>query len=89
MMCAYMDRVRSQRHAGGIELDQQERWLTVEEAAERLSVHDQTVRRWLRAGKLQGTSINRRAGWRIRESEIERFLTEGPAHPEERKLAAS
>lgn len=69
-------------------LDPQEKWLTVDEAAERLSVHEQTVRRWLRAGQLIGTSINRRAGWRIRESEIQRFLTEGPAQ-EERKLAAS
>ncbi len=66
----------------------QERWLTVEEAAQRLSVHDQTVRRWLRSGQLVGTSINRRAGWRIRESEIERFLTQGPAEGATKKLAA-
>jgi len=83
-----MRRMRS-RPVEVVELDQQERWLTVEEAAERLSVHEQTVRRWLRAGQLVGTSINRRAGWRIREAEIQRFLSEGPAAPEERKLAAS
>ena len=69
-------------------MDPQERWLTVEETAERLSVHEQTVRRWLRSGQLIGTSINRRAGWRVRESEIQRFLSEGPAAPEEEKLAA-
>jgi len=56
----------------------EERYHTVEEAADRLRVHAQTVRRWLRAGTLQGTSINRRAGWRIRASEVERFLNEGP-----------
>ncbi|MDP9472195.1 MAG: helix-turn-helix domain-containing protein [Chloroflexota bacterium] len=67
---------------------EQERWLTVEEAAQRLSVHDQTVRRWLRSGQLIGTSINRRAGWRIRESEIDRFLTHGPAEGATKKLAA-
>ncbi len=66
----------------------QERWLTVDEAAQRLSVHDQTVRRWLRSGQLVGTSINRRAGWRIRESEIERFLMQGPAEGTTKKLAA-
>jgi excisionase family DNA binding protein len=65
---------------------EQERWLTVEETAERLSVHEQTVRRWLRAGQLSGTSINRRAGWRIPESEIHRFLSEGP-RPAKEKLA--
>ncbi len=63
-----------------------EQWLTVEEVADRLRAHPQTVRRWLRAGQLQGTSINRRAGWRIREAEVQRFLAEGPVN--EKKLAA-
>lgn len=69
-------------------MEQAEQWLTVEEAAKQLKVHEQTVRRWLRAGQLDGTTISRRAGWRIRESEIVRFLTEGPRDVDERKLAA-
>jgi excisionase family DNA binding protein len=67
---------------------EQLKWLTVEETAKRLSVHEQTVRRWLRAGQLDGTSINRRAGWRISEAEIQRFLSEGPREAKE-KLATA
>ena len=66
----------------------QRRWLTVEETADRLSVHSQTVRRWLRSGQLEGTSINRRAGWRISETEVQRFLSEGPREAKE-KLATA
>lgn len=54
-----------------------ERWLTVAQAAERIQVHPETVREWLRTGKLAGTLISRRAGWRIQQSEVERFLREG------------
>lgn len=53
----------------------QEEWLTVEEAAQRLKVHPETVRVWLREGTLKGTQpLQRRIGWRIPASEIERVL---------------
>ncbi len=52
-----------------------DRYLTVEQVATRLQVHEETVRRWLRSGQLQGHAISRRAGWRVRESEVERFAT--------------
>jgi excisionase family DNA binding protein len=56
----------------------EDRILTVEEAAERLRLSAWTVRDWLRRGKLKGIKMgNTRAGYRIRESEIERFLREG------------
>lgn len=52
-----------------------ERWLTVAQAAEVLQVHPETVREWLRAGRLPGHLISRRAGYRIRQGDLERFLS--------------
>jgi excisionase family DNA binding protein len=52
----------------------QETWLTVTEIAERLKVTEQTVRRWLRAGKLSGRNFSGRTGYRVREAELQRFL---------------
>ena len=54
----------------------QENWLTVSEIAARLKVTEQTVRRWLRAGKLTGRNFSGRTGYRVREAELERFLEE-------------
>ena len=52
-----------------------EEWLTVQEAADRMKVHPETIRVWLRDGRLRGTQpINKRVGWRIAASEIERVL---------------
>jgi excisionase family DNA binding protein len=51
--------------------------LTTQEAADRLRVKVITVQRWLHAGKLRGTKLPGRAGWRIPESELRRFLSEG------------
>lgn len=56
----------------------QGQWLTVEQVAERLQFHPDTVRRLLREGKIQGYRQTRRGGWRIRASEIDRFITQGP-----------
>ncbi len=61
-------------------------YLTVEQAAERIQAHVETVRRWLREGKISGTLISRRAGYRIAAGEVDRFLKEGPR--EAGKLAA-
>jgi excisionase family DNA binding protein len=56
----------------------EEKLLTVRQAAERLSVHAETIRRWLAAGRLHGTKLGGGpAGWRIRESELDRFLEQG------------
>jgi excisionase family DNA binding protein len=52
-----------------------ERILTTAEVAERLRVTEWTVRQWLLAGKLRGSRPGgRRAGWRVRESDLERYL---------------
>jgi excisionase family DNA binding protein len=53
----------------------EEQFLTVAEAAALLRVESQTVRRWLRGGRLRGVSLgSRRAGWRIPRSEVRRIL---------------
>ena len=51
-----------------------ERWLTVQQAADVIQVHPETVREWLRTARLPGTLLSRRAGWRIREGDVQRFL---------------
>ena len=53
-----------------------EELLTVAEVARRLKLHPETVRRWVKTGKLHGISLGSdRAGWRIRASEVELFLS--------------
>ncbi len=56
----------------------QDPWLTVEQISERLQFHPDTVRRLLREGKIHGYRVNRRAGWRVKASEIERFVEGSP-----------
>lgn len=51
-----------------------ERWLSISEIVEMLSVHEQTVRRWIREGELPGVLLGRKAGYRIRESDLNAFL---------------
>jgi excisionase family DNA binding protein len=48
--------------------------MTVDEVAERLRVGAETVRRWLRLGKLKGARLPNKAGWRIHEDDVERFV---------------
>jgi len=53
-----------------------DRFITVREAADELRVHPQTVRLWLREGKLRGRLIGgRKSGYRIAATEIERLLS--------------
>ena len=49
-------------------------FLTVPEVAEQLDVTEETVRRWLRAGQLEGTLLSRKAGWRIRPEAVDQML---------------
>jgi excisionase family DNA binding protein len=51
-----------------------ERWFTVEQIAQLLQVHEQTVRRWLREGVLVGRNFGGRTGYRVRESALQGFL---------------
>ncbi len=54
--------------------------MTTEEIAQELKYHIETVRKWIREGKLKATRINRKE-YRVRRSELERFLAE--KQPEE------
>lgn len=47
-------------------------FLTVEEAAKRIRVHPQTIYVWLQDGKFPGTKIN--GVWRICKSDIDAFF---------------
>lgn len=52
-------------------------YLTVPEAAQELRVHEETVRRWLQAGRLKGSKLPGRGDWRVPQSEIDRVLMTG------------
>ncbi len=54
-----------------VELD----FLTVDEAAAILKVAPNTIRDWLKSGKLKGGKIGRL--WRIREADIDELVTKG------------
>ncbi|HZQ37077.1 MAG TPA: helix-turn-helix domain-containing protein [Dehalococcoidia bacterium] len=48
--------------------------LTVAEVAARLRLNPETVRRWLKAGRLRGYRLGgTKAGWRVRVSDLEAF----------------
>jgi excisionase family DNA binding protein len=49
------------------------RMLTTEQVAERLQRQIITVQRWLRSGKLKGTKLPGKAGWRVPVAEVERL----------------
>ena len=49
-------------------------YLTVEQVAERLKVSTWTVRRWLRDKEIEGFRLSDRAGWRISEESLARFV---------------
>ena len=54
---------------------QEDRWLTVEQVADRFQVVPETVRRWIRNGVLPALDMGGpKAGYRIRESAIEEFV---------------
>lgn len=54
----------------------EDRWLTVAQIADRLQVHEETVRRWLREGRLVGRNFGGKTGYRVRERDFEAFLDE-------------
>lgn len=53
----------------------EETWHKPAELAEKLQVSEQTVRLWVRGGKVRATKFGR--FWRISGSEMQRVLVEG------------
>lgn len=52
-----------------------ERLLRVADVAEQLDIHPETVRVWLRDGRLRGVRLGGdKLGWRIPASELERIM---------------
>ena len=51
-----------------------EKLLTTETVAKVLLVKPDTLRGWLRTGKIKGVKVGNRL-WRVRESEMEAFLS--------------
>lgn len=49
-------------------------WLTVEQVAERLQVHVRTVRNWIGRGELAAAFLSKKAGYRIRSSDLDAFM---------------
>ncbi len=58
-------------------------YLTVADVANRLKVHPATVKRWLRDGKMGGVLLGDRAGWRVSEDDLARFLDSQRQTPQE------
>lgn len=63
--------------------EREDRLLTVAEVAEYFRVEPESVRRWLREGKLLGINLGRGPGWRIRLGDLEAFIAERHTKPGE------
>lgn len=58
-----------------------DRYQTVQELAERLDVAEATVRHWIKSGQLRAIDIGK--GWRIADTDLERFLRAHETAPRE------
>jgi excisionase family DNA binding protein len=61
----------------------QQRRYTVEEIAQELGVHPDTVRRWIRKGELEAIDLGGSAGYRITQEALERFLRDRASRPKD------
>ena len=64
-----------------------DRYQTVQELAERLEVAESTVRHWIKSGSLRAIYIGK--GWRISDTDLERFLREHETMPRSRDGGAA
>jgi excisionase family DNA binding protein len=58
-----------------------ERFYTAEDLADYIKVSPQTVRAWIRDGKLKAVKFGR--SWRIADDEVQRIVAEGVPEDEE------
>ena len=56
-------------------------WLNVEQVADELSVHVETIRKWIREKQLNAVYLGRRGGYRIRRSSLDDFLRKRETMP--------
>ena len=49
-------------------------FLTVDQIAVLLQINPETVRRWLRDGKLRGTRLEGNAGYRVSQRDLDEFM---------------
>ncbi len=55
-----------------------ERWLTVADIAAQMQVDEQTVRRWIRGGRLLARQLGGKAGYRVRPTDLQAFFESLP-----------
>ena len=58
-----------------MEQEVEREWLTVAQVAERLQLHEETVRRWIRDGQIPVLDLGKKAGYRIRPADLDTFIT--------------
>ena len=63
-----------------------DRYQTVQELAGRLEVSEATVRNWIKSGALRAIDIGK--GWRISNTDLERFLKARETAPRNTAAAA-
>ena len=49
-------------------------WLKVTDVAKELSVHPETIKRWIREGRLAAVKTSANGNWRISDEELSRFI---------------
>ncbi|OHA87353.1 MAG: hypothetical protein A2644_03970 [Candidatus Zambryskibacteria bacterium RIFCSPHIGHO2_01_FULL_39_63] len=60
----------------------QEKFLTLQEVADRLRVSERSVFRYIHSGRLEATKVGY---WRIKESELDKFLKENSSVKKRKK----
>jgi excisionase family DNA binding protein len=60
-----------------------EAMLTVQQVADQLGVHPDTVRQWIRTGELYAIDLGGRAGYRVPESSIADFISKRGTRPKD------
>jgi len=60
----------------------QEKFLTLQEVADRLRVSERSVFRYIHSGRLEATKVGY---WRIKESELEKFIKENSSTKKKKK----